>query len=119
LDEVSFESSTDLNNAQAGTFTLATLSFTGLAPGTSTIDFTLASLSDEQGQALIGFSTTGGSIQVMGAPAHVPDVGSTALLLIFGIASLSAFWKCPQTAMRWASGGNHLFNVAEVLDDSK
>jgi len=96
LDEVSFKSSSDLNNAQPDTFTLATLNFKGKAFGTSGIDFSFASLSDEQGQSLVGFSTTGGSIAVQ----VVPDVGSTASLLLLGMVSLSALRKFSQTAVR-------------------
>ena len=92
LDEISFESPGDLNNAQPGTFTLATLSFTGLAPGTSIIDFTLSSLSDEQGQSISGFSTASGSIEVIGV-SRVPDAGSSAFLLFFGLAGLSTFYR--------------------------
>jgi hypothetical protein len=92
LDEVSFESSTDLNATQPDTFTLATLNFTGLAPGLSSIDFTSASLSDEQGQSLIGFSTTSGSIEVKRSTA-VPETESTASLLFLAIATLSLIGK--------------------------
>jgi hypothetical protein len=95
LDEVSFESSSDLNNAQPDTFTLATLNFTGLASGISSVGFSFASLSDEQGQSLVGFSTTSGSIEVTG----VPDVGSTASLLLLGILSLLAVQRDSPNAM--------------------
>lgn len=96
LGEVSFESSSDLNNAQPDTFMLATLGFTGLASGISSIDFTFVSLSDETGQSFLGFSTRSGSIEVTG----VPDVGSTASLLLLGIVSLSALRRCPQFVMK-------------------
>ncbi|MCI0538409.1 MAG: cohesin domain-containing protein [Verrucomicrobiales bacterium] len=99
LDEVSFESPTDLNDAQPDTFTLATLGFTGLAPGISSIDFTFASLSDEQGQSLIGFSTTSGSIEVARRPP-VPDLGSTTSLLLLGIVGLVVFRRCPHASKR-------------------
>lgn len=96
LDEVSFESSSDLNNAQPDTFTLATLGFKGLAAGISSIDFTLASLSDELGQSLTAFSTTGGSIEV--ESSTVPDAGSTAFLLLVALVSLSACRWIPVSA---------------------
>jgi hypothetical protein len=98
LEEVSLESSTDLNNAQASTFTLATLNFTSLAPGTSAIDFTSASLSDEQGTSLTGFLSKGGSIQVRGT-TPVPDVGSTASMLLLGLVSVLALRRFPQAEM--------------------
>lgn len=92
LEEVSSESLTGLNNAQGSTFTLATLNFTGLAIGSSPIDFTLASLSDEQRQSITGFSTTRGSIDVNDA-TPIPDVAATASLLVIGIASLWALYR--------------------------
>jgi hypothetical protein len=95
LDEVSFESPTDLNNAQPDTFTLATLNFNGVAPGSSPIIFAFASLSDEDGQSLSGFSINTGLIEVARATG-VPDIASTASLLLLGIASLSALRRCPQ-----------------------
>ncbi|MCI0540380.1 MAG: VPDSG-CTERM sorting domain-containing protein [Verrucomicrobiales bacterium] len=98
LGEISFESSSDLNDAQPDTFTLATLGFTGLAAGISSIDFTFASLSDEQGQSLVGFLTTPGSIKVI--RTGVPDAGSTASLLLLGIVGLAAFRRCPETFKR-------------------
>lgn len=99
LDEVSFKSSSDLNSAQPDTFTLATVNFNGVAPGTSGIGFTFASLSDEQAQSLVGFSMAGGSIRVM-PPTHIPDAGSMASLLLLGMVSLSALRKFSQTALR-------------------
>jgi hypothetical protein len=44
LDEVSLETSSDLNTFQPDTFTLSTLVFVGLTPGVSSIDFSFASL---------------------------------------------------------------------------
>jgi hypothetical protein len=97
LDEVSFESSTDLNNTQPDSFTLATLGFTGLAAGISAIDFSFASLSDEQAQSLTAFSTTGGTIEVTRLTG-IPDLGSTASLLLLGIVSLWGLQRFPQAA---------------------
>jgi hypothetical protein len=89
LDEISFETSADLNNAQPGAFTLATLGFNGVGPGISSIAFTFASLSDEGGLSITAFSTTDGAIEVR-RQIGVPDVGSTASLLLLGIVSLLA-----------------------------
>jgi hypothetical protein len=68
LDELSFESASDLNSAQADTFTLATFGFKGLTTGISGIDFTYVALSDEQGQAFTGVSTFGGAVAVIPEP---------------------------------------------------
>jgi hypothetical protein len=100
LDEVSLETAAFLNANQPGSFTLATLGFTGLFPGgISGIGFSFASLSDEQGQSVSAFSTTGGSIEVT-RRTGIPDVGSTASLLLLGFVSLSALRRFPQAATR-------------------
>jgi hypothetical protein len=99
LDEVSLETAAFLNANQPGSFTLATLSFTGLAPGISSVAFALASLSDEQGQSLTAFSTTSGSIEVT-RRTGIPDVGSSGSLLLLGFVSVLALRKLPQAAMR-------------------
>lgn len=87
MDETSFEDTTALNSAQPAAFTLATLSFTGLAPGTSALTFNRLELSDEIGFPLAYTSTTA-SITV-GTPG-VPEGGSlhAALALCVGLVLL-------------------------------
>lgn len=92
LDEISLETPADLNASQPGTFTLATLGFTGVAPGVSPITFTLVDLSDESGSSL-NANAANGSITVTGA--SVPDVTSTLGLLLLGCLSLCAVRWCP------------------------
>jgi hypothetical protein len=87
VDEVSFEDSIALNDAQPSTFTLTTLNFTGFAPGTSAVDLSFASLSDELGQSLTDFSTMRGSILVSRVNG-VPDASSSALLFLFGVIAI-------------------------------
>lgn len=85
LDEVSFEASATLIASQPDTFTLATVSFTGVAGGVSPIAFTLVDLSDELGQSLLAEGVPG-SVTV--ASASVPDVASTCALMLLGCLSL-------------------------------
>jgi len=88
LDEVSLEDPGDLNDAQPDSFVLATLGFTGLAPGLSPLVVGNVSLSDELGQSL-DFVIETGSIRVTGnGGGGVPDAGSTALLLGGGLFGL-------------------------------
>jgi hypothetical protein len=98
LEELSFVIPGDLNAAQPGTFTLATLIFRGLAPGASTIDFTSATLSDELGNPLENFTLQGGSIAVRGA--SVPDAGSTGALLVLALAVLPLLRRLFQNSWR-------------------
>lgn len=75
LREESLDTIGDLNNYQAGTFTLATLSFTTIAPGISTLLLTDSVLSDAWGN-----------------PLHVPEP-ATLLLAVSGLAGLWYFRK--------------------------
>ena len=88
LDEISLEASSSLNGAQPDSFTLATLDFKGLTAGISSIGFSFASLSDELGQSLTGFSTAGASVQV-NRSVSIPDSGSAFFLLLVGLSSLA------------------------------
>ena len=98
LDEVSFEDVATLNSTQLSSFTLATLGFTGIGLGTSSIDFdlTFSSLSDELGNSLT-FGTSPGSITVINA---VPDSASSWSLLALGLLSLSVGLKARSRAGR-------------------
>ena len=89
VDETSFESSTDLHTNQPSTFTLATLNFSSVGLGISTIDFTSGSLSDDTGQISLEFLTQAAQVQVNGN-SQVPDSCSTAWLLGVGLVGLVA-----------------------------
>ncbi|NOU14232.1 MAG: hypothetical protein HOO92_09790 [Methylococcaceae bacterium] len=58
LSELSFDAISDLNTLQADSFTLATLSFNVLNPGTSQLDITINTLSDADGSALLANNTS-------------------------------------------------------------
>lgn len=89
LDEVSFEDPGWLASHQPDTFSLATLSFSGLAEGTSPLDFMSgSSLSDEEGNAIASFQLVNGSLTVKSS-ATVPEVTTTLGLLLFAMAPLA------------------------------
>jgi hypothetical protein len=92
-DDVSLETSDDLNASQPNAFLLASFTFTGVAPGVSLLDFSRLELSDETGlirlDQLTNSSATGASITVRGGTA-VPDHGGS-LTLLLGAVTLVAF----------------------------
>jgi hypothetical protein len=73
LFELSFDFPSDLDTFQAGSFTLATLSFDTLSLGTSSLDITINSLSDAWGYSLIA-TTQSGSVNV------IPEPGTLLLM---------------------------------------
>jgi hypothetical protein len=86
IDEVSFEDIAALNAAQPSAFTLATLKFTGLTAGTSTLTFSRLELSDELGFPMATSMSTA-SITV-GGGTGVPDAGATTLAGVLCVALL-------------------------------
>jgi hypothetical protein len=85
LDDVSLRSASFLQANQPSSFTLATLSFRGIGGGSSAIELTAGTLSDETGLIPLQFSTTPGKAEV-----PVPDATSTGSSLALGLLSLFA-----------------------------
>jgi hypothetical protein len=81
LDEVSLESTSDLLQNQPASFKLATLNFSGAGPGSSSVTFASAILSDATGETSITPNLVGADVLVSGGSASVPDTASTASLL--------------------------------------
>ncbi len=79
LAEVSFDPAALLDASQLDSFTLATLAFIGLAPGTSALTLTLNALGDSGGGAL-GASITNAAITVTSG-STVPEPNTTLLIL--------------------------------------
>jgi hypothetical protein len=80
LFELSIDSEDDLNNFQAGSFTLAMLTFNTLALGTSPLSISINALGDALGNSLTA-DTQGGSVTA------VPEPG-TLLLFSSGLAGV-------------------------------
>jgi hypothetical protein len=85
LFEVSFADALDLDAAQPDSFTLATLNFSALAPGSSPLSVTFVDLSDEVGRHLDA-GAQNGVIRVRGGEVTVPEpaVGVLPLALVWG-----------------------------------
>lgn len=64
LFELSYDSIDDLNNFQAGSFTLFTLSFNAIAAGISSLDLTINSLGDATGEPLLAVDINNGALTV-------------------------------------------------------
>ena len=85
LLELSLDLPSDLDTLQAGSFTMATLTFDTLAVGTSSLDITINALSDAFGDPLFA-DVQSGSISPVPEPA-------TILLLVSGMAGLGMFGR--------------------------
>jgi hypothetical protein len=87
LFELSLDSASDLNNLQAASFILATLTFDTIGTGTSPITLTLNALGDADGKALAADLVNGSvTVSQQGGPSPVPEPSS--LVLIVGAAPL-------------------------------
>lgn len=85
LDQVSYEDSTALIASQPDAFSLATLKFTGVAPGITSLTFSQLQLGDELGFPLAA-SSTPASITV--GSVGVPDGGAITLMGAVCLAAL-------------------------------
>jgi hypothetical protein len=87
LFELSFDTSTDLDTLQAGSFTLGTLRFGALSTGVSAIGISVNALGDANGDPLTA-EIVGGRVAV--SAAQVPEPASV-LLLLAGVVGFAGF----------------------------
>lgn len=87
LAELSFDLPADLDSLQAGSFTLATLSFNTLATGTTSLGISVNDLADSLGSALPIDSVSGGAVTVTPSsmPIPEPSFGLVSLLFALGL----------------------------------
>jgi hypothetical protein len=85
LSEVSFLSSSDLIALQPSSFTLATITFSGLGLGSSPLNFSAITIDDANGSGL-DLSSLPGSVLVQSAPE--PSYFGIGAVLLFGILTI-------------------------------
>ena len=90
--ELSFDLPEDLDDFQAPAFRLATLNFTALLPGTTSLTLDVFELGDADGLAITDFTTEDASVTV-GAPSTTVPEPSAAVLLLAGLAGIAALRK--------------------------
>jgi PEP-CTERM motif len=88
LFELSLDLPDDLNNQQAGTFTLATLTFDGVGPGSSTLGLSIVALGDALGEPLTA-EVRSALVTVVSEAVPVPEPGTLALVAS-GLVGLGA-----------------------------
>lgn len=83
LFEFSFDDIAALNNLQAGSFTLFTLSFTAVAKGAASISIGVNALGDAYGNDLAA-QVSNGSVSAVPVPASLPLFTSALLAMVVG-----------------------------------
>lgn len=84
LFELSLDDPSDLDDLQAGSFTLAVLSFNALSAGTTVLDISVIDLGDALGGLLV-VDTQSGSVMVSSRPVPEP---SSLLLICIGLLGM-------------------------------
>lgn len=85
IDAFSFLADFELDALQPGSFTLATLTFSGLMPGISSLEFGFVDVSDATGFSLVATTLTASEIVV------VPLPGALLLMISGMLSGLSLF----------------------------
>jgi hypothetical protein len=102
--ELSLDSIDDLNDLQAGAFTLATLTFTAVGSGTSALGLEVNALGDALGVTLVLDAVAGASIAVP-EPVATPEPPAL-LLLASGIAGLGGVTTWRRHRRRFGRGSS-------------
>ena len=88
--ELSFDLPGDLDALQAGSFTLANVTFDTLAVGTSPLSLATNTLGDSLGNPLLVANLGGGSITVVQPAAVIPEP-STYALFVLGVLAVITY----------------------------
>lgn len=91
FQDLSLDDSSALTSLQPSSFTLGTLTFTGLAAGTSALTASDVILSDPSGEAISAF-TDAGTLTVTGTTMAAPEIdpasAASALTLLLGVLAV-------------------------------